>query len=545
MNFAKNKFFTSPLFFSIFSGLLLFGAWPMSPFTFLIFFAFIPLLCLSNLNIGKGKYFLCIYLAMLIWNVSTTWWIWYASPPGAFAAFLANSLLMTLPWLLYKMVKKRFSKVLSFISLISFWMLWEYTHLQDWGLSWPWLTVGNVFANSTDFIQWYQYTGVSGGSLLVFVLNILIYEKWNQVFTWWKRGTLLTQKKLSKVLYLGAILLSTLILYLVFYIGTNIVPEDFHGPDSGMLANNIVICQPNIDPYEKLASGTFNTQLNTLINTSKIKVDSNTTLLIWPETALYNDSHFDENNINGNHQLDSLFSFLQQYPNLHLFTGIESYKVVDKPTKHSRKFYDSELHYESYNSSVLINKDGPLQFYHKSMLVPGVETLPSFLNFMGKWFEDFGGTTNGYVKQDNRTPLVESVYIKIAPSICYESIYGSFMSKYVNNGANVISIITNDGWWRNTPGHQQHFAYASLRAIENRTWVLRSANTGISGFINPYGEVVQKLDYNKNGAIKMTAPLFKNEKTFYTKHPDLLYKIAIIFSVLLMLWYNIALWKNR
>ncbi len=547
MNFEKNKFFNSPLILSILSGMLLFGAWPMSPFTFLIFFAFIPLLHLSDLDLSRGKYFLCIYLAMLIWNVSTTWWIWYASPPGAYAAFLANSLLMTLPWLLYKMVKKRFNKVLSFIALISFWMLWEYTHLQDWGLSWPWLTVGNVFATSTSWIQWYSYTGVSGGTLLVFVINILLFQfGFSMLNSYYRKEIFLWKKFVNRIVILLSILiiwgLSTLF-YSIYFGG--IIPEDFHGPDSGMLANNIVICQPNIDPYEKLSSGTFNAQLTTLINTSKTKVDSNTTLLIWPETALYNDSHFDENNLNSNHQLDSLFSFLHQYPHLHLFTGIESYKVFEKPTVHSRKFYDSELHYESYNSSVLMNKDGPIQFYHKSMLVPGVETLPSFLNFMGKWFEDFGGTTNGYVKQENRTPLVESEYVKIAPSICYESIYGGFMSKYVNNGANVISIITNDGWWRNTPGHQQHFAYASLRAIENRTWVLRSANTGISGFINPDGKVVEKLDYNKNGAIKITEPLFKNDKTFYTKHPDLLYKIFVLIALFVMLYYNILIWQKR
>jgi apolipoprotein N-acyltransferase len=538
-----NKKLTSPLLLSLISGILLFAAWPMSPFTFLIFFAFIPLLHIANTPMRNFKFFGLIYIAMLIWNVTTTWWIWYASAPGAIGAFVANSFLMTLPWLLYRMVKRKFSTTISYVALIAFWMLWEYTHLQDWGLSWPWLTVGNVFATQINWIQWYEYTGVSGGTLLVFVINIIVYKKWNQVFNWWKRSALLTQKKLTKVLYLVAILVSSFILYFVFYLINNIVPDDFHGPDSGMLAKNIVICQPNIDPYAKLTTMTPERQLQILLETSKQKVDSNTILLVWPETALYSASRYRENDLFADKTLAPLQQFLQQYPKLQLFTGIESIRSFEQPTTNSQTIPNTNFNYESYNSSVLVDKDGAKQFYHKSMLVPGVETLPSFLNFMGSWFEDLGGTTNGYTKNATRTVVNGNNGIAIAPSICYESIYGEFMSKYVKNGANVITIITNDGWWRNTPGHKQHFAYAKLRAIENRRYVARSANTGISGFIAPNGTTLTSLDYDVNGAVKYTSPNTTGT-TFYTKHPDLLYKIAVVLSVLLMFYYNVKIWQK-
>jgi apolipoprotein N-acyltransferase len=505
----------------------------MSPFTFLMFFAFIPLLYLSNLNITKGKYFFSIYLAMFIWNVSTTWWIWYASPPGAISAFLANSLLMTLPWLLYRLVKQKFSATVSYIALIAFWMMWEYTHLQDWGLSWPWLTIGNVFASQPNWIQWYEYTGVSGGTLWVLIGNIfMFYLNYNKII-------MVPSKKFFSISFLQVFLILIVPIFYSFFIKSKIQKQETENIQS------VVITQPNIDPYEKLSTGTFEAQLNNLINTSKTQLDSNTALLIWPETALYNEYRFDENDINGNHKLDTLFTFLQQYPKLYLFTGIESYKYFKESTSNSRIIPNTDIHYESYNSSVLLHKDGAKQYYHKSMLVPGVETLPSFLNFMGKWFEELGGTTNGYVKQKERTPIVESATFKLAPSICYESIYGEFMSKFINNGANVITIITNDGWWRNTPGHRQHFAYAKLRAIENRTSVLRSANTGISGFISPNGEVLEKLEYNKNGALKYAISTQNNYKTFYTKHPDLLYKIFVVLAVLLMVYYNISIWLTR
>ena len=160
--------------------------------------------------------------------------------------------------------------------------------------------------------------------------------------------------------------------------------------------------------------------------------------------------------------------------------------------------------YESYNGSVLLDSSGASAFYHKSMLVPGVETLPWFLKFIDKWFEKFGGTTAGYAKQKERTVLNEKHGYKIAPAICYESIYGEFMSKYIRNGANLICIITNDGWWKKTPGHKQHMNYARLRAIETGTWVARSANTGISCFIDPYGNVIDPQPYDTKAAIKLS-----------------------------------------
>lgn len=85
--------------------------------------------------------------------------------------------------------------------------------------------------------------------------------------------------------------------------------------------------------------------------------------------------------------------------------------------------------------------------------------------------------------------------MKVAPSICYESVYGDFMSEYIRKGAEVICIITNDGWWGNTPGHKQHLSYAKLRAIETRKQVIRCANTGISGFIDEFGNISQAQPY--------------------------------------------------
>ena len=464
---------------------------------------------------------------MLVWNVATTWWIWNASPPGAVGAFLANSLLMCLPWLGFKIAKKWLGEKMGYVALIAFWMCFEYIHLQDWGLSWPWLTLGNAFATHPEWVQWYEYSGTSGGTFWILSVNIFLFLHIKNNFN--KETT-----KTYKSLLTGILLLVIPIAFSMFSNIRKKMPGIY---------SNVVIVQPNIDPYEKVseAAGSFEKQLQKLISMTEQQVDSNTALIVWPETALYTPSRMDEASLKENHFLDPLWSFLKRHPNASLFTGIESFRMFNAKTKYSEEF--NGQHYESYNGSVVLDSSGAQSFYHKSMLVPGVETLPWFLKFIDKWFEKFGGTTAGYARQKERTVLNAKGGFNIAPSICYESIYGEFMSKYVRNGANLICIITNDGWWKKTPGHKQHMNYARLRAIETRTWVARSANTGISCFIDPYGKVIDPQPYDTAAAIKLSITP-GNRKTFFVKYGDILSKLMVALSILLLGW-NIILKIHR
>jgi apolipoprotein N-acyltransferase len=506
-----------PLSLALTAGLLLWAAWPVSPMTYLLFIAWIPLLWVENTSTNRKKFFGYTYITMFIWNVATTWWIWNASIPGAVAAFLANSLLMCLPWLGFSITKKWLGNNIGYISLVVYWMAFEYIHVSDWGLSWPWLTLGNGFSTRTEWIQWYEYTGTSGGTLWILLVNILLFLH--------LRDNLMRQERKSYRWILSAI--AALILPLI------ISRFSFHSIQVTGPAKNVVVVQPNIDPYEKIYTGTFEKQLQILISNSEKQIDDNTALVVWPETALYMESRINETDLKSNFFLAPLWGFLQRHPSISLFTGIESFRTVDKPTKYSETF--DGIHYESYNGSVLMDSSGASAFYHKSMLVPGVETLPWFLRFIKKWFDKFGGTTGGYAKQKDRTVLSEKNGFRIAPAICYESIYGEYMSKYIKNGANIICIITNDGWWGKTPGHKQHLSYARLRAIETRTWVARSANTGISCFIDPNGVLIDPQPYDTVAAIKLpVAP--QSKQTFFTRYGDLLSKTMLAMAVILIVW---------
>ncbi|HVW62271.1 MAG TPA: hypothetical protein VHC48_19605, partial [Puia sp.] len=329
-----------PFLLSSLSGLLLFAAWPASPLTFLIFIAFIPLLWLEQQGIRRRKFFGWVYVTMLIWNASTTWWIWNASEPGAAGAILANSLIMCLPWLGFHFVKSRMGPKWGYASLVILWLTFEYIHLQDWGLSWPWLTLGNVFAGHPGWVQWYSITGTSGGGLWILAVNVLIFQ-------------MLYRKPSRPALQLSVIaLLLGLPLACSFILSA--IGFKFIHPQGKPLPSNIVIVQPNIDPYEKLTTGSFEAMIHKLIRLSDSVIDDNTVLVVWPETALYMENGISEDNMKANYFLDPLWDFLRRHPRINLLSGVESYRAYHDGQQSStaRNIPNTNIYIDSYNAAI-------------------------------------------------------------------------------------------------------------------------------------------------------------------------------------------------
>jgi apolipoprotein N-acyltransferase len=157
-----------------------------------------------------------------------------------------------------------------------------------------------------------------------------------------------------------------------------------------------------------------------------------------------------------------------------------------------------------------------------------------YLGFLGDIVINIGGTTNSLGRQDEPSNFVAENETKVAPVICYESVFGEYVTKYVNKGAEMIFIITNDGWWKNTPGYHQHLSFARLRAIETRRSIARCANTGISCFIDQRGNISQATQWWVPTAIKGTINS-NNKMTFYVRFGDYIARIALFVSVLLVL----------
>jgi apolipoprotein N-acyltransferase len=275
-------------------------------------------------------------------------------------------------------------------------------------------------------------------------------------------------------------------------------------------------------------------------------VDKNTDWLIGPETALV--GSMDESNLNKQPRLLEFKALCDSFPKLNVLIGAETHTIFQpgQETFTARKATGGEVYYDAYNTAMLINLVG-IRTYHKSKLVPGVEQMPFpwLFKHIESFAIDLGGTTGTLGTQSERTVLKGlDANQRLAPSVCYESIYGDFMRKYVAGGANFIAIITNDGWWGDTPGYKQHLAYARLRAIENRRDVVRAANTGISCFINQRGDISQAQPYWKQAAIKGQIHL-NNSRTVFSYTGDLFGRAASVFSIWLIFWPFVMRWRNR
>ncbi|WP_031427762.1 apolipoprotein N-acyltransferase [Flavimarina sp. Hel_I_48] len=527
------------LLLALVSGFLLAMAWPTYGFAFLLFFAFVPLLFATeeiknSTKDKKGwKVLGLAYISFFIFNIITTNWLYFSTPFGMWFAVLANALLMTLVWRIYFFVRQRLSAIPSLVFLSSLWMLFEWMHLH-WEFSWPWLNLGNGFATSTSWIQWYEYTGTFGGSLWIWATNILLFFTINRFFS---------QENRRPFYYVIACFISLIAVPIIVsqFILNNYSEEE--DPEE------IVLLQPNIDPYKEKYNIT-NERIATLLYEDAAKaVDDNTNYLIAPETVLAEGFGTTLNTFDYSREKEKAQLFLKKYPNLNFLTGIQFYNFhKDRkdllPTSNflGRDRVGDTVWGDFYNSAVLLNKSDSSQIYHKSKLVVGVENFPyqsTLKPLLGNIMIDLGGTVSMKTKQLDRTVFEGSDHSHVAPVICYESVYGEFVTGYVRNGAQFLAIITNDAWWGETQGHKQHLNYARLRAIENRRSVARSANTGISAFIDQTGKITDQLGYGKRGTLKGT--LNKNATlTFYTKYGNFIPKIALIpaFVILLLSFFK-------
>jgi apolipoprotein N-acyltransferase len=128
--------------------------------------------------------------------------------------------------------------------------------------------------------------------------------------------------------------------------------------------------------------------------------------------------------------------------------------------------------------------------------------------------------------------------------ICYESIYGEMLAEQCRKGAQALFVITNDGWWGDTPGYKQHMSFSRLRAIESRRSVARSANTGISCIINQRGDIIQQLGWWKAGVLR--GNINKNDDiTFYSTYGDVMGRSFTFVSALLLLFTFVKFFKKK
>lgn len=529
---------------SVLGGLLLAFAWYPHGIAFLIFFAFVPLFWLSDISLQEGKRnafgrgILLFYPAFFVFNLITTYWIAFCTVPGAAAAVVANALLQTLTFSAWHACRKQVKNgVLQAVMLIAFWISFEYLHL-NWDLTWPWLNLGNVFATMPWLVQWYSITGAFGGAVWILVLNFLIYRE--LVFRKEKK------ERLTKVIvgvFAASFILPLLVSLYYYWDGERQMTTTPHPVEA-------VIVQQNTDPWNEEYRLSNEQHIQRILDVAQPYLNGKTNLVVTPESAV---AHTIEMGALRNHtfmQGDKRFegfalldSVTTVYPNINFVLGLSTVSLSDHKTSPVAQECNPGVFMEFFNTAGFYNRDGLVSHYHKSRLVPGVEKMPfpKVFGFLEKAIIELGGS-NSSLGTDTAQRVfafdVDGRTERVGTAICYESIYGELVANFVKNGASVLAVITNDSWWDDSPGHRQHFDMARLRAVETRRYVLRAANGGFSGVIDPLGKVLQKTEYGERTALHATVNTYTRE-TFYVKHGDYLARIAVVLAalgLLLTLW---------
>jgi apolipoprotein N-acyltransferase len=321
-----------------------------------------------------------------------------------------------------------------------------------------------------------------------------------------------------------------------------------HAPKEDSKKVNVVVVQPNVDPYNEKFNTGFKEQLNKMLTLANKAVDSTTDYLVFPETALT--ENIDESRWNESYSIDTLNYYLRKHPHLSIIAGAESYRVyspAETPPPSAHKIANSNESYDDYNTVIELDAKAPVQVYHKCKLVPGVEVMPfeAVLAPLAKLAFDLGGTSGTLGTQKEPSVFYSpSSKTTSAAAICYESIYGEYLGEFIKKGAQIVFIVTNDGWWKDTPGYRQHLCYARLRAIETRRCIARSANTGISAFIDADGNILQRTNWWEPAVIKATLPAYSGI-TFYTQYGDYIGKLACTLSALILTLAIFLIIRNK
>lgn len=500
---------------AVLSGLLIAAAWPVRGLVPLAFVAFVPLLYLEDKDYSFG----ISSIAFLIWNTLTTWWVWKTTAIGTVGMIVLNSLFMTTVFWAYHFVKTRlYDNKKGYYILIIFVLAFEYLHL-NWQINWPWLNLGNVFSHHHTWIQWYSVTGIAGGTVWVLTANILIYKFLTMSFraggeeSHWRVATMIL---------------------CVLFIPLIISKIQYHCYKESGSDVEIVVVQPNLDPYTEEFTLNPRQIMDRNLSVAAPLMTENTRFVVSPESAIQENIWLER--IDKYYSINELRRFIDKYPQTCYVIGISAYGIAPEGSESdfaARRFMDVDKWFYAYNTATLITKDS-IQLYHKSKLTPGAEAMPSwwFMRMLKDSALDLGGTV-GTLKKDNEARTLSFDNHKVGTLICYESVFGGYVTEFVKKGADMLFVITNDGWWGNSPGHKQHLEFSKLRAIETRRSVARSANTGISGFINQRGDIIEQSKYWEQTALRNT--LKTNDRlTFYVRYGDYIYKIAAFLTALLV-----------
>ncbi|MBF0413712.1 MAG: apolipoprotein N-acyltransferase [Desulfamplus sp.] len=538
------------------SGFLLTLSFPKNELTFLAWIALVPLILYlyrvkDSATVDKKKAFnagfimgLCHFLSLLYWIVPTI------STYGLLPLFVAVPILMLLAcylalypavftfglsWFQCAYMQKNKEKkninpspvgrageglgVTSLNNLLmplvaaALWVSLEYIR-SIFLTGFPWGLVGYSQYMHLNLIQIADITSVYGISFMVVMTNFVLAKVVMAAFA----------KSFKIDVLVWIICLVVMFGGVIGYGKIRITDIEKEAEQSEMV--NISVVQGNIDQVLKwdlaYQESTITKYCKLSIEAAQQKIRPD--LIILPETALpfY---------YGWNKQLSSKFDECIREAGTSFLIGSPAFKTVDEVAKI----------YNFYNRAYMVNELGVIiGSCDKVHLVPFGEYVPfgKYLSFLGKIIAQAGDFSSG---ETDIKPLTFTGAINKSSAgvlICFEIIFPYLSRTAVKNGAHILVTMTNDAWFGYTSAAKQHFTMAVFRAIENRRAVARAANTGISGFIDQTGKIVQTSELFKDAALTQQLPSM-NIKTTYTKFGDI-FAFVCMFAIAALFVVNIA-----
>ncbi len=530
----KNR--TSLLIYPVVSCLLLTLAWTNFPFSFLFFFvSLIPLLIFEQIRaeqkISNRLFYLATYLAIFFANLISSFWMFKLGIINMIIIAAIYSLCFLPAFYFYSLAKK-INEFLGYFIFILGWFFIEYSHTAiDWGF--PIQTLGYGLANDTRWIQWYEITGVFGGTLWILTLNALLFAVWLRYQQ---------QKKAAR----KSVLVFLFIFFIPVLFSWFIFLRDQPIPETREI--KVMTLHSNLDCYSEKYEMPVDSMLEYYFQIIQENYDSSVDLVVLPENAISNLDWVEGFQNGQNKIISTVQDFIEERQLKNMLVGGISYEVLSgKPENNPlATFFDKMQAYVfMYNTAVYLEKN-KVDFRTKEKLVPFEEThpFPKYKNWTRFLYSPLGGFTFS-VRKDNKETLLVNNSFKLGPMICYESLYGDMARRMVRDGAQVLAVMLNEGWYDSLKGSQKFLNFSKVRAIETRRYVIRSSNRGISSVVDHNGEEIATKRRTDDGVIVQTIPLSK-EITIYARFGYFLIHglFLMYFPLIAFIWIKKRLVKN-
>ncbi|MFA4842679.1 MAG: apolipoprotein N-acyltransferase [Candidatus Omnitrophota bacterium] len=470
---------------------------------------------------SKVKAFLLSYITGVIFWLGIVYWLIHVTLPGLIILVLYLALYFGFFGFLVSLFtdnKDTFPITCQTVCVPAIWVLLEYirSHLFT---GFPWALLGYSQYLNLPAIQIADIAGVWGVSFLVMLVNVAIFEI-----------ILSAKSKLKPRLKIISALLVLILLLVLSYGYYRLRPRP---AAPSFQSVKVCVIQGNIPQELKWEPTAKADILEKYLRLAREAALEHPQLIIWPEAALPV-------------VLEDEPAYLEKTQNLA--------KELRAPLLIGAVRRDGGLY---YNSALLLSSEGrALNIYDKLHLVPFGEYIPlrnmfPFLETVvpigdftaGKEYMVFRYSKENLQRNDNNRAITE---VKFSVLICFEDLFPELSREFVRQGADFLVNITNDAWFGRTSSPYQHLSASVLRAVENRVPLVRAANTGVSGFISPYGKIISLVHDEKGryifseGYKTERIPLFAKAVTLYSRFGDYFIFVCLIF----ILYVIIALSKN-